>query len=139
MPNSRANFRTDGAALLDGPNGARYRVPLGDKSLEVGSEVYFAVRRDLIELRRGEPGEAKENSVHADVAGVEYQGIYFKVTLPNVAGEEFIVVEPEARFFDHPVAFGDGVVASWRPEDAQLLEPDLETAGGAQPYADDSV
>lgn len=129
----------DGSALLDGPNGARYRVPLRGNDAAVGSDVYFSVRRDLIELRRGVPDELEENSVHDDVEGVEYQGIYFKITLSRVAGEEFIVIEPDSRFLANPVAFGEKVAASWRPEDAHLLEADLETASVDQPYADDSA
>ncbi len=129
----------DGSALLDGPNGGRYKVPLRGKNATVGSDVYFSVRRDAIELRREVPGDLEENSLHHDVEGVEYQGIYFKITLSPVAGEEFIIVEPDSRFFVHPVTFGDKVVASWRPERAHLLEADVETAGGTQPYADDSA
>ncbi len=129
----------DDSALLDGPHGARYRVPLRGNDAAVGSDVYFSVRRDLIELRRGVPDELEENSVHSDVEGVEYQGIYFKVTLSRVADEEFIVIEPDSRFLAHPVALGEKVAASWRPEDAHLLKADLETASGNQPYADDSA
>ena len=128
------------AALLDGPKGARFRVPLGGRNAAVGSDIYFSVRRDLIDLRR-EPsaGEPRENSLHGLVDTVEYQGVYFKVTLSRIAGEEFIVVEPESAFFVHPVAPGDPVVASWRLEDAHLLEADLAADGGTQPYAEDTT
>ena len=47
----------DGSALLDGPDGTRFRVPLRGRNAAIGSEVYFSVRRDLIDLRRQEPGE----------------------------------------------------------------------------------
>jgi putative spermidine/putrescine transport system ATP-binding protein len=128
-----------GSALLDGPDGARFRVPLHGRNRALGSEVYFSVRRDLIDLRREAPGELHENSLHNVVETLEYQGIYFKITLPRVAGEEFIVVEPDSRFFAHPVAFGEKVAATWRPEDAHLLEADLATAEGAQPYAEEGA
>ncbi|MEX0852460.1 MAG: ABC transporter ATP-binding protein [Bauldia sp.] len=128
-----------GSALLDGPDGARFRVPIHGRNMDLGSEVYFSVRRDLIDLRREPPGELHENSLHTGVETVEYQGIYFKITLPRVSGEEFIVVEPEARFFAHQVSYGEKVAATWRPEDAHLLEADLATAEGAQPYAEEGA
>ncbi len=128
-----------GSALLDGPDGARFRVPLHGRSMDLGSDVFFSVRRDHIDLRRETPGELHENSLHTGVETVEYQGIYFKITLPPVAGEEFIVIEPDARFFAHPVGYGEKVAATWRPEDAHLLEADLATAEGAQPYAEEGT
>ncbi|MEX0853799.1 MAG: ABC transporter ATP-binding protein [Bauldia sp.] len=129
-----------GAALLDGPSGACFRVPLEGKSPAAGSDVYFSIRRDLIDIRREHAtGEPKENSLHGLVDTVEYQGVYFKVTLSRIAGEEFIVVEPESAFFVHPVAPGDPIVASWRAEHAHLLEPDQAGVGTAEPYAEDTA
>jgi putative spermidine/putrescine transport system ATP-binding protein len=128
-----------GEALLDGADGARFRVPLRGASAQVGRDAYFAVRRDLIELRRDTAGEPPENTLRNVVETVEYQGIYFKVTLSPAGGEEFIAVESEARFFAEPVAYGEKVLASWTTEGARLLEPDIDTLGGTQPYADDSA
>ncbi len=97
----------------------------------------MALRRDAIALRRGAgDGALGENEVRAKVETVEYQGIYHKVTLTPVGGEEFIVIEPEEAFFAHPVNPGDTVVASWRTEQVHLLEPDA-AEGPAQPYAED--
>jgi hypothetical protein len=59
--------------------------------------------------------------------------------MSRVAGEDFIVVEPEATFFAHPVNPGDTVVASWRTEQVHLLEPDRAEGGANQPYADDAA
>jgi putative spermidine/putrescine transport system ATP-binding protein len=129
----------DGSAFVDGPSGARFRVTLNDGSTAVGSTVYFAVRRDLIDLKREALGDLPENAISNVVETVEYQGIYSKITMAHVAGEEFIVIEPEAKFFANPVKFGEKAVASWRSEDAHPLEPDIDTLGGAQPYADDSA
>ncbi len=127
------------SALVDGAGGARFRVPLGGTRPGAGSDVYLAVRRDLIDLRREQgAGAPKENSLHGVVETVEYQGIFFKVTLSRIAGEEFIVVEPEAAFFAHPVAPGDAVVVSWGNESVRLLEPDLAAGDAVQPYADDA-
>ncbi len=122
-----------------GPSSNAMWVPLQGKSRPVDSLVHFAVRRDLVDLRREVPGKLHENSLHVSVDTVEYQGIYFKITVSPVAGEEFIAIEPETRFFAHPVAFGDRAMASWRTEEAHLLEPDTEAGGGAQPYAEDST
>ena len=129
----------DDAALVDGAGGARFRVPLGGTRPGAGSSVNLAVRRDLIDLRREQgAGDPKENSLHGVVETVEYQGIFFKVTLSRIAGEEFIVVEPEAAFFAHPVAPGDAVVVSWGNESVRLLEPDRAAGDAIQPYADDT-
>jgi len=128
----------DETALLDGPEGASIRVPLRGRKVAVGSDAYVALRRDTIVLRSGSAAELGENEVRGVVETVEYQGIYFKVTMSRMAGEEFIVVEPEATFFAHPVNPGDTVVASWRTEQAHLLEPDRAEGGANQPYADDT-
>ena len=126
------------SALVEGPGGARFRVPLSGTKPAIGSSVNLAVRRDLIDLRREQQaGELKENSLHGVVETVEYQGIYFKVTLSRIAGEEFIVIEPEATFFSHPVAPGDAVVVSWGNDSVRLLEPDRVAGDAGQPYADD--
>lgn len=127
-------------ALVDGPNGSRLRVPHGGRKPAVGSEVYLAVRRDLIHLtRETAAGQIQENSLQAQVETVEYQGIYFKVTLAKIGGEETIVIVPESDFFAHPVAAGDTGVVSWGPESARLLEADRAPGSSAQPYAEDST
>lgn len=129
-----------GTAVIDGPDGAQFRVPVEDHQPESGREVYLAVRRDLIELRREEAGSEKaDNALRGVIEGVEYQGIYFKITLSPKAGEEFIVIEPEAAFFAHPVAAGDRVVAIWGREHAHLLEADRAPGAAGQPYADDAL
>ncbi|MGH6924430.1 MAG: ABC transporter ATP-binding protein [Propylenella sp.] len=128
------------SALVDGPGGARFRVPISGAPPAVGSNVNLAVRRDLIDLRREQgAGDPAVNSLHGVVETVEYQGIYFKVTLSPIAREEFIVVEPEAAFFAHPVAPGDAVVVSWKKESVRLLEPDRSAADAAQPYSDEKI
>jgi putative spermidine/putrescine transport system ATP-binding protein len=127
-------------ALVDGPHGSKLRVPHGGRKPAPGSDVFLAVRRDLIRLTREKgDGQLAENSLQAVVETVEYQGIYFKVTLAKVAGEETIVIVPESDFFAHPVAAGDAVVVSWGPEVARLLEADRAPGGSAQPYAEDST
>ena len=128
------------AALIEGPNDARFRTPLSGKKPATGSHIQFSVRRDLINLRRAaEASGAGENAVRGRVDTVEYQGIYFKVTLTGASGEDFIVNEPEAAFFAGPVSPGDTVVASWQGQDVHLLEADRAESGVAQPYAEDAA
>ena len=127
------------SALIEGPAGARFRVPLGEARPPAGGNAQIAVRRDLIDLRREQAaGPPQENTLYGVVETVEYQGLYFKVTLARVAGEEIIVMEPEATFFAHPLAPGDAVAVSWKRESARLLEPDRAAGDAAQPYADDA-
>jgi len=126
------------SVLVDGPGGALFRAPASGQKPSAGSQANLAVRRDMIELRRGKAsGDTGENSIQANVETVEYQGIYHKVTLSRISGEEFIVMEPEATFFAHPVAPGDAVVASWDIKGLRLLEPDRAAGDATQPYADD--
>lgn len=108
--------------------------------LASGEEAYVAIRRDKVVLTRGaEAGDRGENTARGMVETVEYQGIYFKVTLAKLAGEEFIATEPEATFFAHPIKAGETVVASWQANDVHLLEVDRGSGGGAiQPYSDDA-
>jgi putative spermidine/putrescine transport system ATP-binding protein len=126
------------SVIVEGPGGALFRAPTGSQKPAAESHVNLAVRRDLIALRRGKgTGNGAENSVQGTVETVEYQGIYHKVTLSRISGEEFIVMEPEATFFAHPVSPGDAVVASWERASLRLLEPDRAAGDAAQPYADD--
>lgn len=105
----------------------------------MGEEAYVAIRRDKVVLRRGgDAGAGGENMARAVVETVEYQGIYFKVTLHKLAGEEFIAIEPEATFFAHPIKSGETIIASWRTEDVHLLEVDRGEGAAIQPYSDDA-
>ncbi|MDX6751947.1 ABC transporter ATP-binding protein [Geminicoccaceae bacterium 1502E] len=127
--------------LLEGPDGARYRIPAtADTPRRTGQEVFFSVRRDLIRLTREETGgEAVENALQGTVEAVEYQGTYVKVTLAGASDEEFIVNEPEHAYFTHPVHRGDTVVASWGVEDVHLLEEDKAAGTKAAPYGEEAA
>jgi putative spermidine/putrescine transport system ATP-binding protein len=128
------------AALLDGPEGSRIRVPLAGRKLAPGGEAYVAIRRDKIVLMRGSDAvEGGENTARGVVETIEYQGIYFKVTLAKLAGEEFIATEAEATFFAHPIKAGEKVVATWQADAVHLLEVDRGSGGSIQPYSEDAT
>jgi len=120
-------------AYLEGPRGERFVVPLAGGGAANGETLRFAVRRDLARRLRGLGGEPPENAVRGRVEAVEYQGAFVKVTLSGASEEEFVLHDPEARFFEHPLAQGDGVVAQWSKEHVHRLEPDR--GEGADPYA----
>ena len=123
------------SALIDGPQGERFRLPLSGAEPASGGVVHFSVRRDLVH-RRPAAQELPENAVRGRVEGVEYQGTYVKITLAGASEGEFIVNEPEAAFFAAPVALGGDVVAHWSPEHVHLLQPDRAAGPAAQPCAE---
>jgi putative spermidine/putrescine transport system ATP-binding protein len=127
----------DGRAVVEGHRGARLRVPLDGDGAGAGATLWCAVRRDHVRLRREGPGERPgENAVEGTVEAVEYQGTFVKVTLGGASAEEFIVHEPEAAFFAHPVGRGDRAIASWSADQVRRLEPDRAPGDAARPYAD---
>jgi len=121
--------------LLEGPNGAAFRVPRGGQQPAPGAQIYFAVRRDLIVLRR-DALAGGENALRARVEAVEYQGTFVKVTLSGASDEEFIVNESEAAYFAEPLQRGDEIAASWSADQVHLLELDRAAGGAARPYAE---
>ena len=129
----------DALAIVEGHRGATLKIPLQDGgAVRPGDALWCSVRRDQIRLRReGEAGRPGENMVEGEVEAVEYQGTFVKVTLSGASAEEFIVHEPEAAFFAHPVSRGARVIASWSTAQVHRLEPDRAAAGAAQqPYAE---
>jgi putative spermidine/putrescine transport system ATP-binding protein len=124
------------AALLDGPKGERFRVPLLAAKPAVGTALHFSVRRDLVQRMHDASGAAGENTVAGRVEGIEYQGTFVKITLAGATDGEFIVNEPDASYFAHPLTLGDTATATWLAADVHLLEPDRADGGTAQPYAE---
>ena len=115
-----ASFR-DGTATLEDAGGRCYRVPVDEAPAAEGEEVFFAVRRDRVALSRARDAALPADSVGGEVSAIEYQGTWVKVTIEGATGEDFVANVADGLFFEDPVAPGDGVVASWAPEQAHLL------------------
>jgi hypothetical protein len=121
-----------GIATLAGLAGERFALRIPDGRLLVGSQAYFAVRRDQVRLMRdGAAGTPSVNMLRARIAATEFQGIYVKVTLAieqpagHVNGaEEFVSYAPESEFFREELKIGDPVIACWQIDDVRLLSGD---------------
>jgi putative spermidine/putrescine transport system ATP-binding protein len=121
-------------ATLSGLAGERFALRVIDGRLLVGSQVYFAVRRDQVRLMRpGAAGTPSINMLRARIAATEFQGIYVKVTLSleQPAGhmngaEEFVSYAPESEFFREDLKIGDAVIACWQIDDVRLLSGDAK-------------
>jgi putative spermidine/putrescine transport system ATP-binding protein len=127
----------DSAALVDGPHGERFRVPITGARPVNGGTLHFAVRRDMVQrFRDGDGFDLPENAVRGRVEAVEYQGTHVKVTLGGATEGEFIANEAEGTFFADPLEIGDRLIAHWSARHLHLLEPDRAEGGAAQPYAE---
>ena len=93
---------------------------VGGHNVLQGGNGQVSVRADRCRL--GEPG-AGEHSVHASVSAVEYQGAAVRVALQDSAGDEAVVLLPDAAFLAAPVAPGQPVQLVWSAADAHPLEP----------------
>jgi putative spermidine/putrescine transport system ATP-binding protein len=89
----------------------------------VGENFSIAVRRDRVQLRRSEGAGADPglNAITGRVSALEYQGSWLKITIEDVGGEDFVVNQGDSVFFASPLEVGDGVSASWLPEEVHFL------------------
>jgi putative spermidine/putrescine transport system ATP-binding protein len=133
----------DGIALVEGETGAKLEFPVRDRPLPaVGEELFFAVRRDHVRLRRGtgEPGSLPTNTVPGRVVATEYQGPFVKVTIDRGSAEEFVVHVPDAEFLADRLQPGDPVLATFDAERVHPLRQDFyRREQGARPYAEEAV
>ena len=114
---------SNGVATLKGDRGERFAFPVETAPAAAGATVFFAVRRDDIELSKSAAGADPEtNSVAGTVRAIEYQGTWVKVTIDGATPDEFVANVPDRRFFEDPVAAGDTVIARWAPENVHLLK-----------------
>ena len=97
------------------------------------------MRRDHIDLEKGDGNPDGVNQLAGKVHAIEYQGTYVKVTLEVPDNEAFVANVPDARYFNRPIDIGDQVVAAWKAEEVHLLTGDLGMADAAEagPYDKD--
>jgi putative spermidine/putrescine transport system ATP-binding protein len=122
-----------GMATLLSDGGERYVVPMPQTLLAVDTEVWFAVRRDRIELADPAPDSAttpaEPNMLCGLVDAMEYQGSYVKVTIHRPGCEDVVAHLPDRALCARQVKMGDRVVARWSVEDVHLLHAGRERAG----------
>jgi putative spermidine/putrescine transport system ATP-binding protein len=123
----------NGSARLVSDSGEPYAVPMQPRSTAEAMVVWFAVRRDRVELTNASQGSVptsiEPNTVCGTVQAIEYQGSYVKVTIHRSGHEDVIAHVSDRAFFPLQVHLGDRVVARWAVEDGHLLH-----AVGERPY-----
>ncbi len=97
-----------------------------------GSPLSVAVRRDRIKLKTRAAVPAT-NEISGVVESTEYQGSYVKVTI-DLGGGVFVANISDSDYFADPVDKGDGVTASWRAADVNILAK-VDTGNAADVYA----
>ena len=133
----------NGLATLLSSNSERYAVPMPPMATAADAVVWFAMRRDRIELATTSQSSAATpaapNTVYGTVQAIEYQGSYVKVTIHRPGPEDLIAHLSDRAFFPMQVNMGDCVVARWSVDDVHLLhaqcEPGDDGAVSARPYA----
>ena len=123
----------NGSARLVSDSGQPYAVPMQAMPTAEARVVWFAVRRDRIELTNAAqdaaPTGTEPNAVCGTVQAIEYQGSYVKVTMHRSEHEDVIAHVSDHTFFPLQVHVGDRVVARWAVEDVHRLQ-----AVGQRPY-----
>jgi putative spermidine/putrescine transport system ATP-binding protein len=128
----------DGMATVRDAGGVPLAVPLGNVRPGAGSQLYFSIRRDRIEVIKpgsGVTGAGEANTVRGKVHSIEYQGSYAKVTIDLAQPEEFVANVSDVDFLRAPVEIGDEVLARWSVAHVRLLEG-VDGSGDKQAYAD---
>ena len=121
---------------LRSDRGDRFEFDVGDVAVSQNSPLYFSVRRDHIDLTKGNGNPDGINQIVGTVLAIEYQGTYVKVTLEAPGNEEFVANVPDARFFSESIDIGDKAVASWEADEVHLLTGDLGNSNDSEagPY-----
>jgi putative spermidine/putrescine transport system ATP-binding protein len=113
---------------LVGERGERFALQMGAPSALVGQTLYFAVRRDHVQLARTPADQPLPvNAVSAKVRAIEYQGTFVKVTLEgasSLGGSEFVAYVEEGIYFRSPITVGEQVTAQWGIGDVHRLTHD---------------
>ena len=115
----------DEVAMLVENTGARFSVPVKGTPPAEGEPLYFAVRRDHVEVEKAAEGTAENpeetNAVQGTVIMTEYQGTWVKVAVKREGAENFVANIPDDRFFANPVTEGDRIIARWTTEAVHRL------------------
>lgn len=110
----------DEVAMLMENTGARFSVPVKGTPPAEGEPLYFAVRRDHVEMEKAAEGTAENpeetNAVQGTVIMTEYQGTWVKVVFKREGAEDFVANIPDDRFFANPMTEGDRIIARWTTE-----------------------
>jgi putative spermidine/putrescine transport system ATP-binding protein len=113
-------------ATLVSDGGERYAVPMAQTMLAADTEVWFAVRRDRMELaytsQDSATPPAEPNAVCGVVEALEYQGAYVKVTVQRAGYEDVVAHLSDRAFCAMQVKRGDRVVARWSVADVHPLQ-----------------
>ncbi|MEK7687820.1 MAG: ABC transporter ATP-binding protein [Pseudomonadota bacterium] len=86
-----------------------------------GGGSLVAIRADRMTVQAGASGEIGVSSLSGVARSVEYLGATVQVGIDVAGLETLSAVISEARFDASPVAPGQPVVLSWRPEDVHVL------------------
>jgi putative spermidine/putrescine transport system ATP-binding protein len=132
----------NGLTTLVSHSGERYALPMPPMATAEDAVVWFAIRRDRIELANTSQDSAatlaEPNAVCGTVQAIEYQGSYVKVTIHRPGHEDLIAHLSDRAFFPMRVNMGDRVVARWSVEDVHLLRAERgrvdDSAVGGRPY-----
>jgi putative spermidine/putrescine transport system ATP-binding protein len=110
----------NGVVVIDGELGTYEAVTPAGRSLSPGDHVTLAVRANAVQVATG-PFNGAVNELEVTVHITEYLGDQAKVHMR--AGEHSLLAKvPESRSEEIQRLRGESVVASWRAEDAQILD-----------------
>jgi len=107
---------TGDVATLVENNRGRFSVPVKGKPPAVGDTIFFAVRRDHVEVEKAADATVRTdeaNVIQGTVIMTEYQGSWVKVTVQREGAEDFVANVPDGRFFAAHIVEGDRILARW--------------------------
>ncbi len=112
--------RSNGAVRVETPH-ATFAVEQGAREVEVGQDVTFVVRADLMRSQVGEE-PLGENSITGVIKGLEYAGSVILIVLDLANGEELKVEQHESlsQGMSAP-RHGASLTVSWSAADGHLL------------------
>ena len=113
-------------------SGNKLSAGVGENRFKRGDPIKLSVRRDKVHILTDGQAESAEcgftNQITGQVAGIEYQGSYVKITLDCNGKEQFVINAPDAVFFKRPVDLGDHVAAGWPPDETIVLHGDKDSS-----------